>query len=84
MAEDRHAGDHAAALAEDEHRVEGIEARPAMLIADQKAGPTGLAGGRPQVGQSLIIAVERLAGGLQRLETREGATGSLTQEHLLV
>ena len=78
------AGEHAPALAEHEHRVERVEARAAVLLADQQAGPAGLVGGRPQVGQRARVAVERLARGLERLEARERAAGGLAQEHLLV
>ena len=82
--EQRDAGEHAPALAEHEHRVEGVEAGAAVGFVDQQAGPAGLAGGRPQVGQRAVVAVERLAGGFEGLEARERAAGGLAQEHLLV
>ena len=83
VAEQRHAGEHAAALAEHEHRVEGVQAGAAGGLVDQEAGPAGLARGRPEVGQGRV-AVERLARGLDRLEARQRAARGLAQEDLLV
>ena len=57
---------------------------PPCCLVDQQAGPAGLAGRRPQVGQRALVAVERLARGLERLEARQRAAGGLAQEHLLV
>ena len=54
-----------------------------MLLADQQPGPAGLDGGRPQVGQRGRV-LERLAGGLDRLEARQGATRRLAEQNLLV
>ena len=82
--EERHVGEHAPALAEHEHRVERIQPGAALGFVDQQAGPAGLAGGGPQVGKRVLVAVERLAGGCDGLEARERAAGRLTQEHLLV
>src|SRR5665213_2461385 len=53
VAEQRYAGEHAAALAEHEHRVEGVEAGAAGGLVDQETGPAGFPGGRPEVGQRL-------------------------------
>jgi hypothetical protein len=77
-------GEHAAALAEHEHRVERVQAGAAVVLGDQQAGPAGLPGRRPQVRCGALVAVERLAGGLQRLEARQRAARRLAQEHLLV
>ena len=84
VTEQRHAGEHAAALAEHEHRVECVKPGAAMRLVDQESGPAGLAGGRPEVGQRVCVAVERVAGRLERLEARQRATGGLAQEDLLI
>ncbi len=76
--------DHATALAEHEHRVERVEPGAAVLLVDQQAGPAGLLGSRPQVGDRVGLAVERLAHGLEGLEARQRSARGLAQEHLLV
>jgi len=55
-----------------------------LALSDEQSGPAGLLGRRPQVGQCVLVAVERLAGGLERLEARERAARGLPQEDLLV
>ena len=83
MAEQWDRGDHAPALAEHEHRVEGVEPGAAVGVVDQQPRPAGLAGHRPQLGE-LGVAVERLARGFERLHARERAARGLAEEFLLV
>jgi hypothetical protein len=60
----RDAREHASALAEHEHRVEGVQPGAAVGLVYQQARPAGLFGHRPQVGQRALVLVERLTGGL--------------------
>jgi hypothetical protein len=76
-------GEHASALAHDEHGVKRIQSSSAVRLIDQKPRPAGLTGGRPQVGQ-LALAIERIARLLQSLEAGKRPAGGLAQEYLLV
>jgi hypothetical protein len=82
QAEERHAGQHAPALLQDQHRVEGAEPGAAVLLVDEQAGPSGLDGRRPQVRQ--LAALERRARRLHRVHARQRAARRLAQELLLV
>ena len=84
VAEQGDAGEHASALAEHEHRVERVQSGTAVGFVDQQPRPAGLAGGRPQVRQRVLVAVQRRTRGLERLEARQRAACGLAQEHLLV
>ena len=57
---------------------------PPWSSSISRPGQPASHGGRPQVGQRVLVAVERLAGGLERLEARQRAARGLAQEHLLV
>jgi single stranded DNA-binding protein len=66
--EQRHRCEHAAALLRNEHRVEGAEARAAVLLVDQQPRPAGFDRGRPKVRRR--AAFERLARSLDGLDPR--------------
>src|SRR6185437_306146 len=51
-------------------------------VGDEQAGPARLARGGPQVGQ--LAAVERVAGGRDRVEAAERAARGLQEKDLLV
>jgi hypothetical protein len=68
MPEQGDRGEHATALAEDQHRVERVQPGATVFLSDQQARPAGLLGRRPQVGERPLVAVERRARGLERLE----------------
>ncbi len=81
--QDRHAGQDASALLQDEHRLEGPEPGTAALLADHQAGPAGLDGRRPQVGQRARI-LQRLARRLHGLDPGQRVARGLAQQLLLV
>ncbi len=58
-------------------------APPCSSSISRPGQPASLAVGH-RSGIALVVAVERLAGGLERLEARERAARGLAQEHLLV
>ena len=81
--QDRDRGQHPAALLGHQHRIEAAQAGAAALLRDQHAGPAGLDGHRPQVGQRGGV-LERSARGLDGLDARQRPAGGLAQQHLLV
>ncbi len=79
----RHGGEHAAALLGHQQRVEAAQARAAVRLVDEHAGPPGLHGHRPQVRQRGRV-LQGGARGLDRLDAGQRSARGFAQQHLLV